>query len=387
MEDKKVLVVIPTYNNEGTILQVISDVKNYASDILVVNDGCTDSTHELIAGVDGIERLEYEKNAGKGVALKRAIRWAVEHGYDYMLTIDADGQHFASDIPAFLEASQNEPETLFIGARNLNAENMPGKNSFANRFSNFWFKVDTAKTLSDTQSGFRLYPLEKLGKMHFITGRYEFEVEIIVRAAWKDIPVKNIPIQVYYAPAEERVSHFQPLRDFTRISILNTGLFIWAIFFHYPWLLLRRFVKKDLLELKSIMKTMHPAKFAASAALGIFCCIFPAWGFQAVLAGFLAWALKLNKIVSIAFSALSLPPVIPAIVFFSCYTGAKVLGQPLMLNPSEIDITSWKSLVSSFAEAGGQYLLGSVVFGLLCATFTFVFFYGFLTTLKSIRRK
>lgn len=101
---------------------------------------------------------------------------------------------------------------------------MPSKNTFANKFSNFWYKVETGQTLSDSQSGFRLYPLTRLKGMRFYTPRYEFEVEVIVRAAWRGVAVKNIPIRVYYPPQEERVSHFKPAKDFTRISVLNTCL-------------------------------------------------------------------------------------------------------------------------------------------------------------------
>ncbi|GEM_PF-46145 len=321
------LVVIPTYNNEKTIVQVVSDVKQYADDILVVNDGCTDSTHELIAAIEGIQRLEYEKNAGKGVALKRAIRYALDHGYKYMLTIDSDGQHYADDIPAFIEAEEAEPGTLLVGARNLNAENMPGKNSFANKFSNFWFKVDTAKTLSDTQSGYRLYPLEKLRKTRFVTGRYEFEVEILVRSAWKGIPVKNIPIKVYYAPEGERVSHFKPARDFLRISILNTGLFLAAILFYYPWLCLRYFLKGDWAEVKNILKASKekPFKLAASLGLGVFCGILPVWGGQIFIAAGLAYLLKLNKIFAMAATNISIPPMIPVIIYGSYKIGAMLV--------------------------------------------------------------
>ena len=279
LKEMNCLVVIPTYNNEGTVLDVVRDVMEYAPELLVVNDGSTDSTSSLLHGVEGIRLLEYSRNRGKGGALKLAIKYAVRHGFSYMLTLDADGQHYADDIPVFVEAAMQEPDTLFVGARNLKAKNMPGANSFANRFSNFWYMVDTGKRMSDTQSGYRLYPLEKLGKMHFLTGRYEFEVEIIVRAAWNRIPVKNIPIRVWYAPKEERVSHFKPLRDFGRISLLNTGLFLWAILIHYPWIGISYFTKGDVEELKHIIASTRnkPGKMAASMGWGVFCGIIPAW--------------------------------------------------------------------------------------------------------------
>ena len=223
--------VLPTYNNEKTIMQVIDDVLKYVDNVIVVNDGSTDSTHKLLSPRQDIILIEYPdgKNRGKGYALKMGLREASRMGYDYAISMDTDGQHFASDIPAFIDAIGKEPDSLIIGARNLHADGMPGKNTFANRFSNFWFKVETLHTLSDSQSGFRLYPLKRLEGMKFFTPRYEFEVEIIVRAAWRDIKVWNIPINVIYP--EDRVSHFRPLRDFTRISILNTFLVAFAFIY------------------------------------------------------------------------------------------------------------------------------------------------------------
>ena len=221
-------VVMPTYNNAGTIAKVISDVKEYAADVIVVNDGSTDDTKDILSSISDIKVVDYPNNKGKGYALKLGLKKAYEWGFRYAITIDSDGQHYADDIPAFIEKIEEKPDSLLIGARNLTADNMPSKNTFANKFSNFWYKVETGQTLSDTQSGFRLYPLDKLQKIHFITRRYEFEVEIIVRAAWRGVNVENIPIKVYYPPEEERVSHFRPLQDFTRISILNTVLVLYA---------------------------------------------------------------------------------------------------------------------------------------------------------------
>ena len=233
------IVVIPTYNNAGTIAQVISSVKEFADDIMVVNDGSTDSTSEILHSIGGIRLLEYKDNKGKGYALKLALKTAYEQGFTYALTIDADGQHYADDIPGFVKRIEEVPGSLLIGARNLAADNMPSKNSFANNFSNFWFKVETGRKLSDTQSGYRLYPLAPLNGIRFITGRYEFEVEVIVRAAWMGVNVENIPIKVYYAPEGERVSHFKPFRDFARISVLNTVLVSFAFLWYYPSRLLR----------------------------------------------------------------------------------------------------------------------------------------------------
>lgn len=176
---------------------MIADVRRYCAHVLVVNDGSTDSTAQILAA-EGVETISYAPNRGKGYAIRRALRHAGEHGYRYMITIDSDGQHFASDIPKFVEEIEKTPDALLVGARNLRSDNMPGKNTFANKFSNFWFRVETGMRLDDTQSGFRLYPVRRMKGMRFLTRRYEFEVEVLVRAAWRGIAVRNIPVNVFY---------------------------------------------------------------------------------------------------------------------------------------------------------------------------------------------
>ncbi|MCF0190002.1 MAG: DUF2062 domain-containing protein [Marinilabiliaceae bacterium] len=345
--------VLPTYNNEKTIMKVIDDVLKYVDNVIVVNDGSTDSTHKLLSPRQDIILIEYPdgKNRGKGYALKMGLREASRMGYDYAISMDTDGQHFASDIPAFIDAIGKEPDSLIIGARNLHADGMPGKNTFANRFSNFWFKVETLHTLSDSQSGFRLYPLKRLEGMKFFTPRYEFEVEIIVRAAWRDIKVWNIPINVIYP--EDRVSHFRPLRDFTRISILNTFLVAFAFIYYYPkvaW----KWLKKELTRTDE-----SNCRKAVAIGFGTMMSMMPVWGFQMVIALFFAHLFRLNKALVLAFSNISLPPVIPFILWGSLWTGGLILNQPTLIS---IDSLTIDSALQSF----WQYVLGAIVFAPLC---------------------
>ncbi len=355
----KCAVIIPTYNNAGTIQKVIADVKQYASDIIVVNDGSTDSTSSILQGIGDIKIIEYSQNKGKGHALKLGLKRAYEWGYRYAITIDSDGQHYADDIPVFIERIEQVPDSLLIGARNLTADNMPSKNTFANKFSNFWYKVETGKTLSDTQSGYRLYPLRPIQNLRLITRRYEFEVEVIVRAAWRGVNVENVPIKVYYAPEEERVSHFRPLQDFTRISILNTVLVSYAFLFHYPWKFIQSLTWNNIKEFfdKQIIHSKDSnAKMALAMAWGIFCGIIPIWGYQMVFAGFSAHFMKLNKVVALVFSNISIPPMIPFILYGSMVMGSWILGVENIFSFSSITLESvgaglWQYIVGSFALA------------------------------------
>ena len=237
-------VIIPTYNNQQTLLQVIDDVRKYTHCIIVVNDGSTDSTSNLLKDLDHkTQVISYKTNKGKGYALKTGFKKAIELGFTHAITLDSDGQHLAKDIPYFIQKIDTSPNSMIIGARKIRA-NQPKKSSFANKFSNFWFNLQTLKNITDTQSGFRAYPLEKIKKTTILSNRYEAELEIIVRLAWKGVKVESLPIDVYYPPIEERVSHFRPDIDFIRISIVNTCLIILAFAYGYPSMLWHKIIDK-----------------------------------------------------------------------------------------------------------------------------------------------
>lgn len=237
----KCCVLIPVFNNAGTVLHVVRSVLEYTSNVIVVNDGSTDDTGTLLdsAGLP-VEIVSYSRNRGKGYALKVGFERACELGYEYAVTMDADGQHLASDLPLFIEHIVQHNGGLLIGSRNFNNENMPGRNCFANRFSNFWFKVQTGYNLPDTQTGFRAYPLKKVRPGWILSYRYEAELELLVFAAWRGIPLLPIAINVYYPPGDERVSHFHPFKDFARISLLNTFLTFAAVVYGWPSALYRK---------------------------------------------------------------------------------------------------------------------------------------------------
>lgn len=234
-------VIIPTYNNETTIRAVIESVLPYTKNIIVVNDGSTDSTTQILQELqEQIILVSYTPNKGKGNALRRAFLESEKHNFANAITIDADGQHKASDLPLFAEALAKHENSIIIGSRQFNVPNMPSKNSFANKFSNFWFCLQTAHNLPDTQTGYRSYPVKYMNYKGPFNNRYEAELELLVRSAWKNIPLVPININVYYPPKEERVSHYRPTIDFIRISILNTVLCVAAIFYGYPSMAIRK---------------------------------------------------------------------------------------------------------------------------------------------------
>jgi glycosyltransferase involved in cell wall biosynthesis len=356
-------VIIPVYNNARTLAQVIAGAKQYAGTVIVVNDGSTDATATILAGIPGITVLACPKNKGKGYALRTGFRYAFRNGFRYAITLDGDGQHAPADIPRFADALEKADGTLVIGSRKLRQENMPGKNTFANKFSNFWVWVETGKRLDDTQSGFRAYPLEPFAKAKYFTRRYEFELEILVRSAWKNIPIAAIPIRVFYAPKGERVSHFKPFRDFLRISLLNVFLVLLALLWFRPFSFIRRMSRENIKKWfrRYILQSSETnRKITFSVMLGVFMGIIPVWGWQMLAAFSLAHLFKLNKAITVVASNISVPPMIPFILLGSFATGAWVLNRPLTLSLHTV----------SFDAVGRdllQYAVGSFVLAVLCA--------------------
>ena len=326
----KCCVLIPTYNNASTISDVLNDVLQYCDDVCVVNDGSTDNTLLRLKQFPTIKLHSYDKNRGKGWALRQGFDFARKLGYDYAITLDSDGQHYADDLPVFLAALEEDPNAIFIGARNMEQSTVPGKSSFGNKFSNFWFRFETGINLPDTQSGYRLYPIRQLEKLHFFTVKYEFEIEVIVRAAWAGIHVKCVPVRVYYTPADERITHFRPFQDFSRISVLNTVLVFFTLIWFKPRDLVRYILNQSLKKLVQdyIIRSDEPAIVKAlSVGTGIFFGIAPLWGAQLLLAFGVAWLFRLNKAISLLVSNISIPPMIPFILYGSYKMGGLVLGK------------------------------------------------------------
>lgn len=361
-------VIIPTYNNEATLAKVITDVAIYTDLIIVVNDGSTDNTKAIAESFSFVQLISYPKNVGKGWALRKAFAYAAAKGYQYAITIDSDGQHFAKDLPVFIDKLQTEKNAIIIGARNMDQASVPGGSSFGNRVSNFWFKVETGINSPDTQSGYRLYPLQAIKKMNFITRKYEFEIEVLVKAAWAGVNVVSVPVTVYYAPKEERVSHFRPYKDFLRISVLNTILVLITFLYIKPRNFFRSvFIKKNFRQTvkEHLFNQHHSAQVkSASVALGVFMGIVPIWGFQLMAAIFLAIVLKLNKPLVIIAANISIPPMIPVIIFASYKAGAFWMGDKAM----QIDYSKTISLLS-IKNNLQQYIYGSITLAILAAVF------------------
>jgi uncharacterized protein (DUF2062 family) len=220
--------------------------------------------------------------------------------------------------------------------------------------------METGYKLPDTQSGYRLYPLKSLEKMRLLTNRFEFEIEVLVRLAWKGVPVISVPVSVIYPPKKERISHFRPFIDFARISVLNTFLVFLAMLIFRPLMIIRK-MNREGFRVMMRKHLLNPDesnfKKSASMAVGIFMGIMPVWGWQMAIALALAILLKLNKAITLVASNISIPPLIPFILFASYITGGL-----FFTNHSDINYDS--GITFEFIKKNFfQYIVGALIFG------------------------
>lgn len=219
-------VVIPVYNHGSSVQKVIAATQELGLPIFVVDDGCSDDTRQRLSGFQDIHILRHPQNQGKGAALMTGFREASRVA-DWAISIDADGQHDPRDAAALIQAAQQSGPALIIGSRQgMQGPHVKWSSRFGRKFSNFWVWASGGPLVSDSQSGFRVYPLPEATDLGVKTRRFEFEVEILVRAHQHQLPVLEIPVGVHYLPPRERISHFRPCRDFCRNGATFTRLIL-----------------------------------------------------------------------------------------------------------------------------------------------------------------
>lgn len=229
----RVALVIPCYNHGLRLQAVLAGARKLGLPIFVVNDGSTDDTQAILHTLArlpeyaGIRILSHRDNRGKGAALCTAFAAAMEQGFDWALSLDADGQHLPEDaekLLAYARATGGRP--LVIGARlGMDGVHVPWSSRAGRGFSNFWVWACGGPRLMDSQSGLRLYPLPETPELGVQARRYQYEVEVLVLAGRRQLQILEVPVQVVYQPRDERISHFRPGRDFLRNSATFSRLF------------------------------------------------------------------------------------------------------------------------------------------------------------------
>lgn len=213
---ERVLALIPAYNAAKSVGDVVRTTREVVPEVVVINDGSRDDT-AAVARVAGAEVVDHPQNRGKGGALKTGFAYALEHGYDVVITLDADGQHLPREIPKFLKARQETKADLIIGGRSHLFDQMLPRRRLANRFSAWSIAKASGTGITDSQSGFRLYSTKLLRNVRLRTEGFDLESEVIVHAGRGGFKVITIPIDLGFVDGIS-TSHYKPLKDTLRIA-------------------------------------------------------------------------------------------------------------------------------------------------------------------------
>ncbi|MCB9727719.1 MAG: glycosyltransferase family 2 protein [Deltaproteobacteria bacterium] len=215
--------LVPCLDAASTLGAVVRRARAHVGTVIVVDDGSVDDS-VAVATEAGAVVVRHPSNRGKGHALLTGLAAAGERGHTHAVALDADGQHDPDDIPGLLAAARARPDALIVGARDFDVPHVPGGSRFGRAFSNFWVALETFRRLTDTQSGFRVYPVALTLALRVPPSRFQWEVEVLVRAAWAGLEVRDEPVRVYYPPPDERTSHFRGFVDSARLSVMHTRL-------------------------------------------------------------------------------------------------------------------------------------------------------------------
>lgn len=358
-----ILVVVPLYNHGATLRDVVQRCLQQHPHVVVVDDGSSDGGAQNVADLP-VTVLSHAVNRGKGEAILTAADFARQQGFSHLVTIDADAQHHPEDLPLFFDAIENQPLAIYVGLRDFDCENIPKSSRFGRQFSNFWLRVETGCKLGDVQSGYRAYPLQVLDHLTFTDQRYSFEVEVLVKACWAGVALFDVPIQVYYAPGNERISHFDKLRDNIRLAWLNNRLCLRSI---APWPH-KKLVKPEqppfswrhpLRSLRQLLaQDISPYKLALAMAIGLLLGTLPLIACHTVVTLFVAGYIGVNRYLAVAAGNLCMPPLVPALCIEMGY---------YLRNGSWLTEISFQTLGTQCLDRVFEWFLGSLILGPLFA--------------------
>jgi hypothetical protein len=298
-------VVIPVFDNPATVAEVVArTLLSCSFPVLVVDDGSARPVRELLAENSRVEVLRLATNQGKGMALRSAIKWCLSRGFTHMLTLDGDSQHYPEDLPAMASEVLAHPWNLVVGERAMDSSAL-SISHFGKRSSNFWVRYQSDNLVRDSQSGFRAYPLFPLQTMRFLSRRYDFEIEVLVRLLWRGVEVSHVPVRVLYPPAGERISHFRKFRDNVRISILNTLL----------------------VALSLCRRHSEPLPAALAVGIGTFVGTTPLYGLHSAIVIIISVVFRLNAPLLLLGSQIPIPPLAPFLALACLNIGGRLLDQ------------------------------------------------------------
>jgi len=221
---RKTVLVIPAYNEAGTIRDLALRALKILPDVVIVDDGSTDATAAQVADLP-VTVLRNERNAGKAASLWRGFEHALSIDAHNIVTLDGDGQHQPEDMPRLLDMAERSPQYIIIGARLHDRKNFPARRYYANQFARFWISWAAGYPIADTQSGFRIYPaslFDEISRRDVKWNGFVFESEVLIAAGARNMRSIAVAIPGIY-PTQARPSHFRPVADIARIVIMVAG--------------------------------------------------------------------------------------------------------------------------------------------------------------------
>jgi glycosyltransferase involved in cell wall biosynthesis len=375
---------VPVFNNSATVRAVVQSCRSVLRNVVVVDDGSTDADlASLLSGLD-IVLLKHEKNLGKGEAILTASRYIEERGGTYMITLDADGQHEPRDMERFFPLLQESGTRLIVGCRDFNTEHVPASSRFGRKFANMWLKAETGCTIDDCQSGFRAYPVRYLNQLRFKGSRYDFEAEVLAKAAWAGLELIMVPISVHYPKPGERVSSFRPVLDNLRLSRIHSMLVGRRLL---PWphkRLIERERGMDFSLLRHpgrmlrmlLRENSTPEGLAMSAAVGLFLAVLPLLFAHTVVILYVAVRLNLNKILAVNIQHIAMPPLVPALCIEVGY---------YMRHGRWLTDLSVATVFEQFSARLYEWFLGSLLVAPVLAAFAGAVVYVAALIIKKVR--
>ncbi|MCX5694853.1 MAG: DUF2062 domain-containing protein [Candidatus Omnitrophica bacterium] len=359
--------VIPTFNNKNTIRQIALGCRKFLEHILIVDDGSTNINIKELFQDTNIQVLTHTKNLGKGRAIRTALDFILKQNGKFMITIDADGQHYPEDLNKFISLLKDSDTSIIIGCRNFQQKSIPEKSQFGRAFSNFWLRLETGVVINDTQSGFRCYPVKYLNQIKTSGNYYDFETEILTRACWSGLKIREVSIRVFYPKPHLRISSFHPFIDNLRISLMHIRLLGRRLMpIPYPKLVrpekthipMNIFIHPVKLIKTLLKENATPLGLAISAGVGILLGVLPLVSIHMLAILYVTSRLHLNKIMALSIQNLCMPPFVPV----ACIE----LGHFMLYRRWLTDI-SWQVTFGSIPERIWEWFLGSLILAPLLA--------------------
>jgi glycosyltransferase involved in cell wall biosynthesis len=201
-------VVIPALNEERRIADVVRRVRERIPEVIVIDDGSRDDTSG-VAGAAGATVLKHGVNRGKGAALETGFRYVRERGFDFVVTMDGDGQHDPADLTRFVETHTRTGIPVLVGNRMTDVDRMPVVRRLTNRFMSWLLSREMGQSVPDTQCGYRLFQSDVIPILSAESAGFAAESEVLLELAGRDIRIGSVPVATIYRDEKSKISPFK----------------------------------------------------------------------------------------------------------------------------------------------------------------------------------